>query len=53
MIDKWLEFYNTERPHQALNMKTPAKAYVSKTMRSLNDALFNSKVVSYLGVKLA
>lgn len=26
-IGKWIDFYNTERPHQALKMKTPAEAY--------------------------
>ncbi|WP_211091861.1 integrase core domain-containing protein [Vibrio agarilyticus] len=26
-VGKWLEFYNTERPHQVLNTKKPAKAY--------------------------
>ncbi|HDY8078997.1 TPA: transposase [Vibrio vulnificus] len=26
-IGKWLEFYNNERPHQALKMKTPAEVY--------------------------
>ncbi|MFZ5723410.1 MAG: integrase core domain-containing protein [Pseudomonadota bacterium] len=23
----WIRFYNTRRPHQALGMRTPAKAY--------------------------
>ncbi|MEZ5462051.1 IS3 family transposase [Dokdonella sp.] len=26
-IGDWIQFYNTERPHQALDMKTPAQAY--------------------------
>ncbi|WP_404764699.1 transposase [Vibrio alginolyticus] len=26
-IGKWLEFYNNERPHQALKMRTPAEVY--------------------------
>lgn len=27
IIADWILFYNTQRPHQALKMKTPAKAY--------------------------
>lgn len=27
VIGDWIRFYNTRRPHQALGMKTPAKAY--------------------------
>lgn len=27
VIGDWIRFYNDERPHQALNMKTPAQAY--------------------------
>ncbi|HUH38302.1 MAG TPA: IS3 family transposase [Spongiibacteraceae bacterium] len=27
VIGDWIQFYNTRRPHQALGMKTPAKAY--------------------------
>ena len=26
-IDEWIGFYNTERPHLALDGKTPAEAY--------------------------
>ncbi|WP_423924974.1 IS3 family transposase [Dokdonella sp.] len=26
-LSDWIQFYNTERPHQALAMKTPAQAY--------------------------
>ena len=27
LIDEWTGFYNTERPHSALDGKTPAEAY--------------------------
>jgi len=27
VIGDWIGFYNTQRPHQALGMKTPAEAY--------------------------
>lgn len=27
VIGDWIGFYNHQRPHQALNMKTPAEAY--------------------------
>lgn len=26
-ISDWIQFYNYQRPHQALAMKTPAEAY--------------------------
>ncbi|GGW45491.1 hypothetical protein GCM10011452_37020 [Gemmobacter lanyuensis] len=26
-IGDWIRFYNTQRPHQALDMKTPAEAF--------------------------
>jgi len=27
IIGQWVMWYNTQRPHQALNMKTPKQAY--------------------------
>jgi putative transposase len=27
VLNDWIRFYNTQRPHQALGMKTPARAY--------------------------
>ena len=27
VIADWIQFYNHQRPHQALGMKTPAEAY--------------------------
>jgi putative transposase len=34
-ISDWFEFYNHQRPHQALNYRTPAEVYgISKTKRS-------------------
>jgi putative transposase len=27
VIGDWISFYNTQRPHQALGMKTPAEAF--------------------------
>ena len=44
-IGKWLEFYNNERPHQALEYRTPreifegeAYEYVDNASASLRDA---------------
>jgi putative transposase len=31
VIDEWLEFYNAERPHTALNTRTPDDAYFEAT----------------------
>ncbi len=28
IIGDWIQFYNHQRPHQALEMKTPAEAFV-------------------------
>lgn len=30
VIDEWMGFYNTERPHSALGGRTPAEAYASR-----------------------
>lgn len=27
LIGDWIDFYNYQRPHQALNMRTPAEAF--------------------------
>lgn len=27
VLGDWIQFYNNQRPHQALEMKTPAEAY--------------------------
>lgn len=32
-IDRWIEFYNNRRPHQALNYATPATFYEAQTIR--------------------
>ena len=31
IIDRWIEFYNFERPHTALDKRTPDTAYFKKT----------------------
>lgn len=31
VIDEWLEFYNAERPHTALDKRTPDDAYFEPT----------------------
>ncbi len=31
VIDNWIGFYNTERPHTALDKRTPDKAYFNQT----------------------
>jgi putative transposase len=31
IIDEWLEFYNAERPHTALDKRTPYDAYFDPT----------------------
>lgn len=30
-VDEWVEFYNTQRPHQSLEMATPAERFVRQT----------------------
>jgi transposase InsO family protein len=32
-LDRWVQSYNTERPHQALGMATPASRFVAETGR--------------------
>lgn len=34
-VDKWVEFYNTERPHQALGYETPQRYYAKQYNPSL------------------
>jgi hypothetical protein len=31
-LDEWVEFYNTDRPHQALQMDTPASRFTTDTV---------------------
>ncbi len=33
-VDKWVSFYNQERPHQSLNYATPAAFYESQSLRN-------------------
>ena len=39
LIDEWIGFYNTERPHSALDGKTPAEAYRSNPPVDMMDKL--------------
>ena len=39
LIDEWIGFYNTERPHSALAGKTPAEAYRSNPPVDMMDKL--------------
>ena len=40
LIDEWIGFYNTERPHSALDGKTPAEAYRSNNNRQIYPRRF-------------
>ena len=40
LIDEWIGFYNTERPHSALDGKTPAEAYRSNSDRKIYPKRF-------------
>jgi putative transposase len=37
VIDDWIKFYNTERPHSALDGKTPAEAYSARRPVDMMD----------------
>ena len=39
LIDEWIGFYNTERPHSARDGKTPAEAYRSNPPVDMMDKL--------------
>ena len=39
LIDEWIGFYNTERPHSALDGKTPAETYRSNPPVDMMDKL--------------
>jgi putative transposase len=40
-IGKYIRFYNTERPHQALGYKTPARGTVQQRLQLLKDICYN------------
>ena len=42
LIDEWIGFYNTERPHSALDGKTPAEAYCSNPPVGMMDKLLRA-----------
>ena len=42
LIDEWIGFYNTERPHSALAGKTPAEAYRSNPPVDMMDKLLRA-----------
>ena len=37
VISEWIGFYNTERPHSALDGRTPAQAYATKRPVDMMD----------------
>jgi len=37
VIGKWIEFYNTERPHSAFDGRTPAEAYAAAVPVDMMD----------------
>jgi putative transposase len=37
VIGEWIGFYNTERPHSALDGRTPAQAYATKRPVDMMD----------------
>jgi len=37
VIGQWIDFYNTERPHSALDGATPAEAYSTKRPVDMMD----------------
>lgn len=49
ILDEYRNFYNHERPHEALNMAVPAERYVQSSRRfpeSVSDWLYDSNSVS-------
>jgi putative transposase len=41
-IGKYIRFYNTERPHQALGYKTPAEEYAAPTIEVVKEHMLQS-----------
>jgi putative transposase len=41
-ISNYFRFYNTERPHQALGYRTPAKVFTSTTVETTNGGMVES-----------
>jgi len=35
--EKWLKYYNKQRPHQGLNYRTPDEVYYENQKRAKND----------------
>jgi putative transposase len=42
-IGKYIRFYNTERPHQALGYKTPAEEYGAQTIEVVKEHMLQSE----------
>ena len=45
-IKQYLTFYNTERPHQALNYRTPLEVYSDRNRKDLQEVLLETKAVN-------
>ena len=45
-IKQYLTFYNTERPHQALNYRTPLEVYSDRNRKDLQEILLETKAVN-------
>jgi len=57
MIDRFIEYYNEERLHQALNFVTPAErhdgrhtAIIAARKRGMQDAREQRKIEAYGGI---
>ena len=45
-IKQYLNFYNTGRPHQALNHRTPLEVYSDRNRKELQEVLLETKAVN-------
>ena len=47
-IREYFQFYNTERPHQALGYRTPAEVFASIPMEATNEGMVESPILDTL-----
>ena len=43
-IGRYIHFYNTERPHQALEYRTPAQLYYAEAVAVVKERVLESEI---------